>query len=75
MCPARSARPVPARGLGGGRWRLSLSVANNRGGMIDAPHGAVWFEVVRRGSFGNGEPYSSSTCGPVLTASARERVE
>ncbi|HEY9283745.1 MAG TPA: ABC transporter ATP-binding protein [Pyrinomonadaceae bacterium] len=73
--PGRFRCRLPPLRLGEGRYLLSVSVANSHQGMIDALHGAVWFEVVWRDSFGNGEPYSSSTYGPVLTASTWERVD
>jgi hypothetical protein len=54
---------------------LSVSVANKYHGMIDGLHNAVWFEVIWRNSFGNGETHLSSVYGPVLTSSLWERIE
>ena len=72
--PSRFRCRLPPLRLGEGRYLLSVSVANKSEGMIDALHGAVWFEVVWRNGFANGEPYST-VYGPVLTASTWERIE
>jgi lipopolysaccharide transport system ATP-binding protein len=73
--PSRFRCTLPPLRLGEGRYLLSVSVANKHHGMIDGLHCAVWFDVVWRNSFGNGETYLSSVYGPVLTRSSWERVE
>jgi lipopolysaccharide transport system ATP-binding protein len=73
--PCRFRCTLPPLRLGEGRYLLSVSVANKYHGMIDGLHSAVWFEVVWRNSFGNGETYLSSVYGPVLTTSLWERID
>ena len=73
--PSRFRCTLPPLRLGEGRYLLSVSVANKYQGMIDGLHNAVWFEVVWRNSFGNGETYLSSVYGPILTSSLWERID
>ena len=73
--PSRFRCTLPPLRLGEGRYLLSVSVANKYHGMIDGLHNAVWFEVVWRNSFGNGETYLSSVYGPILTSSLWERID
>jgi lipopolysaccharide transport system ATP-binding protein len=72
--PCRIRCTLPALKLGGGRYLLSVSIANKYQGMIDGLQNVAWFEVVWRNSYGNGEIYSP-VYGPVLTSSVWERID